>query len=60
MTRDHAQTYTPPRDPYASARCRCNHLVYRDDTPGEECRWVHIGGCTCTDHRPERPQGGAG
>ncbi len=54
MTRNDAQTYTKPVDPYASARCLCGHIVYTDDQPGDRCRWEFVGaGCDCTDHRVE-------
>lgn len=37
----------PRHDDYAAHRCRCQHIVYRDDVPGGSCRF-----CPCTDHRP--------
>ena len=33
-------------DEYAAHRCKCDHLLYADDTPGGNCRF-----CPCTDHR---------
>lgn len=42
----------PPKiqrhDDYAADRCHCNHLVYRDDDPGGECRF-----CPCVNHFSE-------
>ncbi len=45
----------PSFDTFAWARCRCRHLVYRDDVEGGECRWKE---CDCADHRKPDPEGG--
>jgi hypothetical protein len=47
MTRQHASAYAPPEDIYAHRRCRCGHILYADQKPGDRCLF-----CTCPDHRP--------
>jgi hypothetical protein len=50
MTRIDAPTYVKPADPYAFARCECDHLVYADDVPGDPCRFTAVGLCGCSIH----------
>lgn len=46
MSRTHTSQYAPAADPYAAHRCvNCKHLRYRDENPGDPCRF-----CPCTDH----------
>lgn len=43
--RQHDAAYQPPADPYAWARCTCNHLIY-DSQTSRQCLV-----CPCADHK---------
>jgi hypothetical protein len=57
----------PPRstgtrsvDDYAAHRCRCRHLVYANQKPGDPCLAAVVYDpprCNCTDHKPKAGDG---